>query len=168
MVRRSLVVLLLISCALMLVMPSVASAQEDIGCSPSERLAGLQGILGVNRGNIVIVGDVGVAAFCTIEVDGDFVAVLAIATNQGRRSSNIFGRVALRDDQGRIYDALSSLDFPAYGSVVRQLRSMPVIADLGVDVVSQSSNLQPGRHAFIPLIFQVAPDSAGLHLVSAR
>lgn len=91
------------------------------------------------------------------EVEPDIIALIVEATNLGSSSDDVFRSVDLRDQRGRRFDMASTTEWPGYFEALRALRSEGVISDV--------TNIQPGRSALVLMGFLVAPDSTSFQLV---
>lgn len=154
--------------------PSSISTTTSGGilCSDSPRLVPLQGLshptVSDSTQLVRFGSQMAAAPACAIEAGNDYVALLVGILNRGTAAGNAFRQIALQDDRGRKYQNLSATDFPGYFELVRQLQSTPALSAQGLNVISHITDVQPGRNAFALFIFQVAPDSQSLRLVSAR
>jgi hypothetical protein len=101
------------------------------------------------------------SVFVAVESDGDWIGLLLDATNTGLRSEDLYLTAQLRDQRGRLFDMASSSTFPLYSTVLRGLQQQQPT----LNIVSQSSSIQPGRSAMVLVFFRVAPDSTALTLV---
>jgi hypothetical protein len=94
------------------------------------------------------------------EARRDIIGLIIEARNLGTRSEDIYRMFDLRDEQGRSFDMAGSVEYPQYFDDLRLLRNDGVI--------SQVTNIQPGRTEQVYAAFLVAPDSASFRLVQRR
>ena len=94
------------------------------------------------------------------EPRADIVAVLIDATNLGSRSEDIFHMIDLRDERGRLFDMAGTSEYPRYYDELRPLRASGVISNV--------TNIQPGRTERVYAVFLLAPDSASVRLAQHR
>jgi hypothetical protein len=96
----------------------------------------------------------------TSEVRVDIIGMIVEAANLGNRSEDIFRSFDLRDQRGRSFDMTGSSEYPQYFDDLRPLRAEGVISD--------TTNIQPGRTEMVYAAFLVAPDSTTFRLVQRR
>ena len=136
------------------------------------RLSALQGIEDTSRITPALactaLTRLGAAPMMAVEVDGDWVSVLAFVRNLGSRADTASGEFRLRDSRSRQFDMASALEFPGYTTLARGLQQSDLMRAAGVDVVTPTTRIQPGRDAVVLMVFRVAPDADGLSLVSGR
>jgi hypothetical protein len=91
-----------------------------------------------------------------VSSSGYWVIVVAAVTNTGAQPDEPFRIAVLIDERGRRFESLSSLDFPPYFDVRRQL-----------GVRSHVDDIQPGITAQVLWVFEVPRDVRRLQLASA-
>ena len=105
-------------------------------------------------------------AFPLIATDSvDVIFVLAMVINGGQTADSPAGAYKLADGSGRQFDMLSA-QAPGYSAMVSEIQRNGLPGSL--EVASVASQIQPGRNAAVPMLFQVPQDAQDLRLVPAR
>jgi len=94
------------------------------------------------------------------EVRRDIIGIVVEVTNLDSRSEDIFRMFDLRDERSRTFDMTGTSEYPQYVDDLRLLRGQGVISNL--------TNIQPGRTEQVYTAFLVASDSTSFRLAQRR
>jgi hypothetical protein len=138
------------------------------------RIAGLQkGKLGTASAADVVrfttpSASMGALPVMAVEFWGDWIAAIVAANNFGPNAESVAGYVMLRDRQGRTFNTLDETEYPDYYPLRTRVQRDDAAFFGDRDLLLSTTIIEPGRDAFVLLIFRVAPDSEDLALAAGR